>query len=403
MSAKKLTRHSLHFLLLYDFNSFHSPLFGNCANRVPTFLSALPVQAGCSARSANAAHAAKAQSGKDLRPDSRCGPAQAAHQNQYIGQLPAQAKCKCGKPGCAQCFAIARLRDMQRPGQRCQKHQCRKRLPHRRCRGHAVPAGAVLHKAQQHVPVEQQTARHGQIQPAKGLFPLVGAEPAAAHGAEPRGAQAFQNAPHKAAQTGSCAQRDLCTRCGQKTYCTDKSQNTGQRPAATHRFRAGRLCTAHKHCSQHHDTQCQIAPPHRADHAQTGDGIGAKRQGLPRAARPAECSRIKNEQNRRIHQRSSIGLYFWRNAQILVSGTNDTVGEYHLFHAVCTPAGHTGNGEQRGVDILRDAQHVVDQAAEQVHVGAHRLGAALFLGKDARGPAVRCCTAYYTLPQSPLS
>ena len=98
-------------MLLYDFNSFHSLLFGNCANRVPTFLSAFPVQAGCNARSANAAHAAKAQSGKDLRPDSRCGPAQAAHQNQYIGQLPAQAKCKCGKPGCAQCFAIARLRE----------------------------------------------------------------------------------------------------------------------------------------------------------------------------------------------------------------------------------------------------------------------------------------------------
>ena len=76
---------------------------GNCANRVPTFLSALPVQAGCNARSANAADAAKAQSGKDLRPDSRCGPAQAADQNKYVGQLPAQAKCKCGKPGCAQC------------------------------------------------------------------------------------------------------------------------------------------------------------------------------------------------------------------------------------------------------------------------------------------------------------
>ena len=205
---------------------------------------------------------------------------------------------------------------MQRPGQRCQKHQCRKCLPHRRCRGHAVPAGAVFHKAQQHVPVEQQTARYGQIQPAKGLFPLVGAEPAAAHGAEPRGAQAFQNAPHKAAQTGSCAQRDLCTRCGQKTYCTDKSQNTGQRPAATHRFRAGRLCTAHKHCSQHHDTQCQIAPPHRADHAQTGDGIGAKGK-VYRAQHAQQNAQDKNEQNRRIHQRSSIGLYFWRTPRYL--------------------------------------------------------------------------------------
>lgn len=49
---------------------------------------------------------------------------------------------------------------------------------------------------------------------------------------------------------------------------------------------------------------------------------------------------------------------------------------------MCAPTRHTGNGKQRGVDILRDAQHVVDQAAEQVHIGAHRLAAALLLGKD---------------------
>ena len=50
-----------------------------------------------------------------------------------------------------------------------------------------------------------------------------------------------------------------------------------------------------------------------------------------------------------------------------------------------TPAGYTGNGEQRGEQILADAQHAVDQAAEQVHIGADLFGAVLFLSKDLRG------------------
>ena len=53
-----------------------------------------------------------------------------------------------------------------------------------------------------------------------------------------------------------------------------------------------------------------------------------------------------------------------------------------------TPAGHTGNRKQRGVQVLADAEHTVDQAAEQVHVGADLLRAVLFLGKDLRGQAL---------------
>ena len=41
-----------------------------------------------------------------------------------------------------------------------------------------------------------------------------------------------------------------------------------------------------------------------------------------------------------------------RRAEILVRGADDAVGELHLFHAVGTPAGYTGNGEQRGEQIL---------------------------------------------------
>ena len=53
-----------------------------------------------------------------------------------------------------------------------------------------------------------------------------------------------------------------------------------------------------------------------------------------------------------------------------------------------TPAGHTGNRKQRGVQVLADAEHTVDQAAEQVHVGADLLRAVLFLSKDLRGQAL---------------
>ena len=76
---------------------------------------------------------------------------------------------------------------------------------------------------------------------------------------------------------------------------------------------------------------------------------------------------------------------FLAHAQILVGGPDDTVGEDDLLHAVGAPTRHTGNGKQRGVDVLGDAQHVVDQPAEQVHVGADGLRAALFLSEDAGG------------------
>ena len=108
MSAKKLTRHFYHFLLLYDFASFHSPVLGNCANRVPVLLSALSVQAGCSAHSSNAAHTAKAQPCKKVRHHSKAHTI-ACQQRKALGQLPAQAQRKGGKPGCAQCSAIVRV------------------------------------------------------------------------------------------------------------------------------------------------------------------------------------------------------------------------------------------------------------------------------------------------------
>ena len=72
-------------------------------------------------------------------------------------------------------------------------------------------------------------------------------------------------------------------------------------------------------------------------------------------------------------------------SQILVRRADDAVGELHFLNTVGAPAGYTRNGKQRGEQILADAQHTVNQPAEQVHVGADLLGAVLFLGKDLRG------------------
>ena len=51
---------------------------------------------------------------------------------------------------------------------------------------------------------------------------------------------------------------------------------------------------------------------------------------------------------------------------------------------------------ERGVQVLADAEHTVDQAAEQVHVGADLLRAVLFLGKDLRGQALMLHSSSYS-------
>ena len=53
-----------------------------------------------------------------------------------------------------------------------------------------------------------------------------------------------------------------------------------------------------------------------------------------------------------------------RVADVLVGGADDAVRKLHFLHAVGAPAGHTGNGKQRGEQILADAQHSVNQPAE---------------------------------------
>ena len=87
-----------------------------------------------------------------------------------------------------------------------------------------------------------------------------------------------------------------------------------------------------------------------------------------------------------LHREYTLSLFQrhirLRVADVLVGGADDAVRKLHFLHAVGAPAGHTGNGKQRGEQILADAQHSVNQPAEQVDVGADLLRAVLFLGKD---------------------
>ena len=178
-----------------------------------------------------------------------------------------------------------------------------------------MPAGAVLHKAHQHVPVEQHTARHRQIQPARRLFPAGRGKPAAAQRAEPHRADALQNGPHEAARCRQ-AHRQLRTGSRQKAHRSGKGQHSGQRLTAADCLGFSGAVPTDEHCGQHHRAQCRIAPPHRTDRTQPGHGIGTKGKICP--AGDAQRSGQENrKQNQCIHQRSSIGLYFWRTPRYL--------------------------------------------------------------------------------------
>ena len=60
-------------------------------------------------------------------------------------------------------------------------------------------------------------------------------------------------------------------------------------------------------------------------------------------------------------------------AKALVGRADDLVGTEQFLNAVSAPARHTCHGKQRGVQLHGDAQHIVDKAAVEVHVGADAL------------------------------
>ena len=60
-----------------------------------------------------------------------------------------------------------------------------------------------------------------------------------------------------------------------------------------------------------------------------------------------------------------------------VGRTDDAMRAEELFHAVCRPAGHAGDGEKRRKKRLGHAEHLVDKACIQVDVGTDGLGHAV--------------------------
>ena len=68
----------------------------------------------------------------------------------------------------------------------------------------------------------------------------------------------------------------------------------------------------------------------------------------------------------------------------LVRGTDDALARDDFLEAMRSPTRHASAGEQRGEQILRNAQHGVHEAGVHVHVRAHVLSRA-FLIEDHLG------------------
>ena len=75
-----------------------------------------------------------------------------------------------------------------------------------------------------------------------------------------------------------------------------------------------------------------------------------------------------------LHREYTLSLFQrhirLRVADVLVGGADDAVRKLHFLHAVGAPAGHTGNGKQRGEQILADAEQAGrHQTAERILLG----------------------------------
>ena len=56
-----------------------------------------------------------------------------------------------------------------------------------------------------------------------------------------------------------------------------------------------------------------------------------------------------------------------------VTGTDQLAAGGQLLHAVRAPTGHTGHGEQGGIQLTRQTQHIVHEAAVEVDIGGNGL------------------------------
>ena len=62
---------------------------------------------------------------------------------------------------------------------------------------------------------------------------------------------------------------------------------------------------------------------------------------------------------------------------------NPPGGKSHLLEPVCTPAGHTGNGEDRGKEFLGYINALVNKTRIEIDVGTDNLG--IFAFKAGKG------------------
>lgn len=78
-------------------------------------------------------------------------------------------------------------------------------------------------------------------------------------------------------------------------------------------------------------------------------------------------------------------------SDVFIGGTNEAVGEGDFLHAVCTPAAAAGNGKKRGIEILRNSKHPVNEAGEEVDICTDGFGAVFFKIEGFRGEPLNGC------------
>ena len=70
--------------------------------------------------------------------------------------------------------------------------------------------------------------------------------------------------------------------------------------------------------------------------------------------------------------------------QALVCRTDDLIHAHKLLHPMCTPADDSGNRKQRGVQLYRYSEHIIDKSAVKVHIRADALIHLALLGNEHR-------------------
>ena len=235
-------------------------------------------------------------------------------QRQSLGQLPAEGQHEAGQTGDAQKLAVRRFRQPERPHEAGQEEQHRQHLPHHDGGRDAVPAGAVLHETAQHAPVEHQRAPDAGGHTLCGRLPVL-PQPALRQLGQPLATQNFQYRANKRA-CASHSNGEAQKSCGSKECPCHRRDDAGRFAVVPQFLRPMGQLSANADGRQHAHGQRGIAQPDRADGAQAAFQIGPEAK-VQRAADGQRSSYNEQKFDPWIHQRSSIGLYFWRTPRYL--------------------------------------------------------------------------------------